>query len=108
MSSYECLDNSQTYVDKAYIKNIESYKPGLTLELDIWDTYEDILSLSELFTRDARGCFILWDISDPDNLDKIEDWYDKVRSKTDYGDFKIPIFLVANKIDLLNGKARLN
>lgn len=65
------------------------------------------MSLSELFTRDAKGWFIVWDVSDPETFDSINDWETVVRNKTDDGDIHIPIYLVGNKCDLLDGNTTL-
>lgn len=105
MASQECIDNSSTYGLSAHPKNIE-YKDGLVLELDIWDTYkgESLSSLTDLFTRDAKGCFIVCDVTDEETIDAAERWVEVVRQKTDYENLKIPIFLIGNKCDLLKGK----
>ena len=97
------MENSTTFAEKGYAKKI-NYQQGLIIELEIWDTYENMMSLSSLFTREAKGWFIIWDISDPDTFSEIDDWANAIRGKTDFIDFQIPIYLIANKIDLWSGK----
>lgn len=61
-------------------------------------------SLTDLFTREAKGCFIVCDVTDPKTIDATDAWVDIVRNRTDSLAFKIPIFLIGNKIDLLKVK----
>ncbi|CAI2371132.1 unnamed protein product [Moneuplotes crassus] len=99
-ASSQILNNSSTMNEKAYLKICRT-KDGKTLELDIWDTYEDIASLSSLFSRNAKGCFIICDLSDPGTFEEIPEWAEKVRATNNLIDFDIPIFLIGNKSDIL-------
>ncbi|CAI2377419.1 unnamed protein product [Moneuplotes crassus] len=99
-SSSKDLKNSSTVNERAYLKNYH-LPNGIIIELDIWDTYEDILSLSSLFSRNAKGCFIVCDLSDPDSFSEISSWASTVRSKRPKAHDDFPIYLIGNKSDLL-------
>ena len=57
-------DTKKTYGAEAYMKRVK-YSEGIHVDLDIWDTYagENYNNLSNLFTRKAKGCFLLIDVS---------------------------------------------
>ena len=69
------------------------------VKLTIWDTagQEKFRSLVPLYTRHASLLILVFDITNRETFDGLEDWFKKLREEMG---IKCPIFLCANKIDL--------
>jgi Ras-related protein Rab-23 len=81
---------------KKYIKTIDK-----TVEFMIWDTagqeYYD--AITKKYYRGANGALIVFSVGDRESFDNVDNWKEKVIGECG----NIPIFLVMNKIDLLEG-----
>ena len=64
------MNQSRTFAFKGYHKNL-SVIDGILFDLDIWDTYkgETYDNLTELFTRDAKAWFIVWDVTNEESIE---------------------------------------
>ena len=107
--------NTTTYGSEAYLKAID-YCEGLKVELDVWDTYsgDKFSGLSNFFVRNAKGWFLITDITNEEAFDEAEQWvkvlkgkfndHQEIQFKTGTGiGLKRPIFLIGNKSDLISG-----
>jgi small GTP-binding protein len=68
--------------------------------LEVWDTagQEVFRSLVSFYTRDAKGCFILFDLTKQATFTALPEWFDFIRENAP--DAQIVLF--GNKKDLLN------
>ena len=68
-------------------------------KLQIYDTagQERYHSIVSNYFRGSHGCFIVYDITNPESFDKIEFWYQSVKQKASND---VSIILVGNKCDL--------
>lgn len=74
-----------------------------TITLQIWDTagQERFQSLGNAFYRGADACILVYDITDQDSFQQIEDWKQKFESQTQIDNAKdYPFLLLGNKSDL--------
>ncbi|CAD8094059.1 unnamed protein product [Paramecium primaurelia] len=77
-------------------------KNGTKLKLQIWDVagQERFQNLSKMFIRQAKGCLIMCDITNKKSLEAALSWRNVVKDIAD----EVPIFLIQNKTDLLQGE----
>ena len=80
------------YGIKAGVKN------GHEITLDLWDVsgQERFKEIIKIYFKGAHGCFFVYDITNRDSFEKINEWFDRIHKEV--GD--IPIILVGNKSDL--------
>ncbi|KAL4708824.1 hypothetical protein ACJJTC_019340 [Scirpophaga incertulas] len=72
---------------------------GLKVKLGIWDTagQERYRTLTSSFYRDAHGAILVYDISEPKSLEKLQEWVEELQV---YSTKKnIVCLVVGNKID---------
>ena len=72
-----------------------------TIKLQIWDTagQERYRSITSAYYKGAKGCFIVYDITNSQSFDDIIKWYEEIKKSGDKG---VSIILVGNKCDLEN------
>ncbi|KAI5187752.1 Ras-related protein Rab-13 [Nematocida homosporus] len=77
---------------------------GVEVELQIWDTagQERFFSITKSYYRGSDGIFLTFDISSENSFRSTEKWMAAIRSKVDEN---VPIFLLANKKDLIDSGA---
>ena len=70
--------------------------------LTIWDTGGQELfdCIRPQYYRGANGALIIYDVTNKESFDHLDKWFNDLREQCG----KIPIILVANKIDLINEK----
>jgi small GTP-binding protein len=73
---------------------------GKQLELQLWDfagqnVYRHIL---KSYTSGASGALLLFDLTNPSSLEKIDEWVDICREKNP----KLPIIFLGAKLDLID------
>ena len=54
------------------------------------------MALAPLFFRRAAGAFLVFDLSDRESFDRLDQWYDQIQKNTDT---KVIVMLVGNKRD---------
>ncbi|EAY02772.1 small GTP-binding protein, putative [Trichomonas vaginalis G3] len=74
---------------------------GKTATLEIWDTagQERFRSLVPVYCRNVNAALAVFDISAPESFAKLGSWIELFKS---LGDDRRLVFIVANKLDLLN------
>ena len=72
---------------------------GLKVKLQIWDTagQEKYRSLTQSYFKGSKGAFIVYDVTREDTFQKVQGWYDDIKSA---GDKECVIGIIGNKIDL--------
>ncbi|KAK1347309.1 small GTP-binding protein [Hamiltosporidium tvaerminnensis] len=72
------------------------------VRLQIWDTagQERFHSITRSYYRNANGILLVFDLTDPRSFDCVDKWYEEIVEEVGNG---IPIFLVGNKRDMLDG-----
>ena len=80
------------------------YNKSLMLEgrsfiADIWDTggATKYKSLTKLFLKDAKGAFVVYDITNKDSFDEIDEWIGLLKEAENND---IPMIIVGNRCDL--------
>jgi small GTP-binding protein len=78
-------------------REVQSF--GHKCTLDIWDTagQERFRALTPMFYRDARGAFVVFDLTDEHSLQATQQWASELRQNR--GPL-CPIVVVGNKLDL--------
>jgi Ras-related protein Rab-1A len=71
---------------------------GKRVTLQLWDTagQERFRSITQAYYRNADGIIIVYDVSDPDSFDHVEDWLDDIAEANNHSASKL---LVGNKAD---------
>ena len=71
------------------------------IKIQIWDTagQERYRSITSAYYKGAKGCFIVYDITNSQSFDDIIKWYEEIKRSGDKG---VSIILVGNKCDLEN------
>jgi len=106
------------YTEKRFI---ESYKPTLgtdfavkvvelmgddnkrkSVKLACWDLggQEQYMTLRRFYLSGARGCFIVFDVTNPLSFEHVVNWHSDVMNICG----KVPCFLIGNKTDLKNDR----
>jgi len=106
------------YTEKRFI---ESYKPTLgtdfavkvvelmgddnkrkSVKLACWDLggQEQYRTLRRFYLSGARGCFIVFDVTNPLSFEHVVNWHSDVMNICG----KVPCFLIGNKTDLKNDR----
>lgn len=69
--------------------------------LQLWDLagQERVKQLTRVYYEGTAGIFLVFDVSAMPSLESIKSWYDVIRDSLQ--ETKIPIFLLANKCDLI-------
>lgn len=69
--------------------------------IQIYDTsgQERFFAITKSYYRSADGIILVYDMNNPNSVQNLYNWYNRVR---DICDDKIPIFVIGNKIDLNN------
>ena len=72
---------------------------NILIKLQIWDTAgeERYRSITSHYYRGAKGCFIVYDITNQQSFDDVIKWYEDIKLS---GDKDISIVLIGNKCDL--------
>ena len=72
-----------------------------SIKLQIWDTAgeERYRSITSAYYKGSKGCFIVYDITNPQSFEDIQKWYEEIKRSGDKG---VSIILVGNKCDLEN------
>ena len=89
-------DNLNTPVISISYQNVQKEK--LIIELKILDLggQKRYREAAAAYFQEMDGCFIVYDITDQDSFQNIEEWYKKIKeAKPD-----IPIIIIGNKCDL--------
>lgn len=76
---------------------------GRSVTMNIWDTagQEHFNSLGKAFYRDAHCCIFVFDVSNEQSFDSVQDWYNAYDfNVSSSGAMHIPFAVFANKIDL--------
>ncbi|KRW99794.1 P-loop containing nucleoside triphosphate hydrolase [Pseudocohnilembus persalinus] len=84
-------------------KRIQEQNRGSTIVLSFWDIagQERYQSISKIFIKDTSGCLVVTDITDRKSLENSLKWKEVIEENLNEN---VPIILVQNKIDLINGK----
>lgn len=90
--------NTQTSTQAAFYQK-DMTRQGFNMILEIWDTagQERFHALIPMFYRDAKGAFVVYDITDQNSFDHAKQWVNELRQAR--GD-DIVLLLVGNKCDL--------
>ena len=69
------------------------------VKVQIWDTagQERYRSITSAYYKGAKGCFIVYDISNEKSFEDVERWYEEAMK---FSDKNISIILIGNKSDL--------
>ena len=75
-----------------------------SIKLQIWDTAgeERYRSITSAYYKGSKGCFIVYDITNPQSFEDIQKWYEEIKRSGDKG---VSIILVGNKCDLEHQRA---
>ena len=89
-------------VGAAFLQNSVRMSDGSLHKLQIWDSggSERFRAMAPLYYRDAWGCLLVFDVTDPASVQSISYWLEEVRGKGPDG---CVIFVVANKCDRRHG-----
>ena len=82
-------------------------KDGRDVRLRIFDTagQERFKAVSVSFIKKADGVILMYDISDLESFEAVENWIKSIR---EIGKDKLPIILVGNKCDLSDDKRKVS
>ena len=71
------------------------------IKLQIWDTAgeERYRAITSAYYKGSKGCFIVYDITNPQSFEDIQKWYEEIIRSGDKG---VSVILVGNKCDLEN------
>lgn len=77
---------------------------GHRVQLEIWDTagQEQYFSIVSFHFREAKAFIVVYDVTDAKSFDQIRKYW--LCSVDKYMDDPVPVFFVANKIDLKQGR----
>lgn len=83
------------------IKLDDNDNEGIIIKFEIWDTagQERYRSLASMYYRNAQAAIVVYDITQPESLDKAKYWINELQKQTNND---ILIALVGNKLDLEN------
>jgi small GTP-binding protein len=72
-------------------------------KLQIWDTagQDKFQSITTAYYRGSNGIILVYDVCNPNSLDRLKFWYNEVKKKV-IDD--IPMIIVGNKIDLCSNR----
>lgn len=72
------------------------------MKLNLWDTagQEKYHALGPIYYRGAQGALLLYDVTNPESLQKVKEWARELNKME--GPDKIKLCIVGNKIDLLD------
>ncbi len=72
----------------------------ITAKLNVWDTggQEAYGGLRKMYYKEARGCLVVFDVTNAASYEHIPKWVDELYSNVG----PIPVLLVGNKIDLVD------
>jgi len=72
---------------------------GVRVKLAIWDTagQEKFHALGPIYYRDSNGAILVYDITDRDSFDRVQNWVKELRKMLGEG---IALVIVGNKCDL--------
>lgn len=87
-------------VGAAFLQNSVRLSDGSMHKLQIWDSggSERFRAMAPLYYRDAWGCLLVFDVTDPKSFESITYWLTELRVK---GPDYCVVYVVANKTDLL-------
>ena len=73
-----------------------------TYRLQVWDTagQEAYRSISVSYFRNAKGIFLVYDLTSRETFNKLEDWIDLIQSNT----LGVPFVIFGNKSDLVDNQ----
>lgn len=82
-------------------KYLDIPQTDITVKFNLWDTagQEKYHSLAATYYKDAVIAFVVYDITCKKTFEGAKDWIEEVRKNTTQG---ILVFLVGNKLDLIN------
>ncbi|KAJ6234489.1 small gtp binding protein rab8 [Anaeramoeba flamelloides] len=74
---------------------------GKQTKLQIWDTagQERFQTITRNYYKGAQGIFLVYDVSERDTFDNIQNWVDEVKNNTEKA---VTMLLIGNKCDLVN------
>jgi small GTP-binding protein len=108
MQSFEQNVAPTIGLDFSY-KVLNDYK-GRTIRMQLWDIagQERFHAVSKLYIRGALGCLIVADVTSEDSLNSALRWRDVIVENADeLAGETIPLLLIQNKVDLLEGVGKL-
>ena len=75
---------------------------GKNIKIKIWDTagQERFKNMASQYIKSCNGILFVYDITNRDSFDKINDWIKFVKTKIDLN--SVPFVIIGNKVDLLN------
>ena len=84
---------------KVKVINVEDKR----IKLQLWDTagQERFRTITTSYFRGAQAAMLTYDVTNRETFDHIKSWLDDLHQ---HGNGKIEVFLVANKIDLLDSR----
>ena len=76
-------------------------KNGKTVKIQIWDTagQDKFRAITKNYYKGSHGIILIYDITNPKTFQNITDWVSQVREEASNN---VVIYLIGNKIDLLN------
>ena len=88
------------------LKIITLPDPEAVIRLQLWDVagQERFGNLTKQYYRDAVAAILLMDITRPETLNGAAKWKHDLDDKLEVDGESVPVLLVCNKIDILNGK----
>lgn len=80
----------------------------VVIKFEIWDTagQERYKSLAPMYYRNANAALVVYDVTQEDSLQKAQSWVQELKTKV--GDENLVIYLVGNKVDLVEGEDQAN
>ena len=99
----EFYDDIQSTIGADYTSKVVRLDKG-SVKLNIWDIsgHERYGSLFSVFFREAKGCFIVYDISKKKSFENLENKFNLVKELAEKENVDIKIIIVGNKNDLDN------
>ena len=77
---------------------VETLPNGQTIDVQVWDLSGDpsYRSISEIFTKNCLGAFVIFDLTNPDSFNSVSGWVHDLRTQSKSSQ----VFIVGNKKDL--------
>jgi Ras-related protein Rab-21 len=103
LNQFLSSDAHQTTLQASYLRKNLTIS-GVRVTLNIWDTagQERFHALGPIYYRDSNGAVLVYDVTDPDSLNKVKTWVKELRKMLGNN---VSIAIVGNKTDLLQENA---
>lgn len=100
-----CSETHQSTLQASFLSK-KIFVNNVSVTLNIWDTagQERFHALGPLYYRDSNGALLVYDVTDPDSLNKVKVWVKELRKMLGNN---VSLSIVGNKIDLLTGVEKI-